>query len=58
MRTRFNRFIFVTVETAMKNLWRKFRRGWDTFYAYDNQTGNSRSPKTRAQQHAHASWVP
>jgi hypothetical protein len=32
-----------TVETAMKNRWRKLRKGRGTFYAYDNQTGNSRS---------------
>lgn len=52
MSARSNRFIFVTVETAMKNRWRKFRRGWGTFYAYDNQTGNSRSLKTRDKHHA------
>jgi len=52
MRVRVNRFIVINVEDAMKNRWRKFRRGWGTFYAYDNQTGNSRSLKTRDKHHA------
>lgn len=52
MRARSNRFIVLNVETVMKNRWRKFRRGWGTFYAYDNQTGNSRSLKTRDKHHA------
>jgi integrase len=36
----------------MKNRWRKFKRSWGVYFAYDNQTGNSRSLKTRDKHHA------
>lgn len=42
-----NRFIFVNVEDEMKNRYRRFKRSWGTYYAFDTLTGNSQSLKTR-----------
>ena len=36
----------------MKQRYRKFKRTWGTFYAYDNLTGNSISLKTRLRTEA------
>ena len=36
----------------MPQRYRKFKRGWGTFYAYDNVTGNSVSLKTRVKSEA------
>ena len=36
----------------LKNRYRVFKRGWGVYYAYDNQTGNSQSLKTRTKSEA------
>lgn len=47
MTAKSNRFIFVNVEGEMKNRYRRFKRSWGTYYAFDTLTGNSQSLKTR-----------
>ena len=39
-------------ETDMSQRYRKFKRTWGTYYAYDNVTGNSVSLKTRVKAEA------
>ena len=36
----------------MKQRYRKFKRAWGTWYAFDNATGNSVSLKTRVKSEA------
>jgi integrase len=52
MRARFSRLIFVAVHNEMKNRYRKFKRGWGTYYAFDNHTGGSKSLKTEDKREA------
>ena len=47
MRGTTGQFIFVPMEDTMKNRYRKFRRDWGVYYAYDTVTGNSQSLKTK-----------
>lgn len=47
MRMQSDRFIVLNVEDEMKNRYRRFKRSWGTYYAFDTVTGNSKSLKTR-----------
>src|SRR5688500_5123391 len=40
------------MRTGMTQRYRKFKRSWGTWYAFDNQTGNSVSLKTRMKPEA------
>src|SRR5512135_3758176 len=41
------RHILTNMKVDMPERYRKFKRTWGTYYAYDNHTGNSVSLKTR-----------
>ena len=47
MRGKIRRHILSTMTTDMTQRYRKFKRSWGSYYAYDNLTGNSVTLKTR-----------
>ncbi len=52
VREKYQRHILPTMEWDMTQRYRKFRRSWGTYYAYDSVTGNSVTLKTRNKQEA------
>jgi len=47
MRGKIRRHILVTMNPDMTQRYRKFKRSWGAYYAYDSATGNSVTLKTR-----------